>query len=579
MFSKSSTVRRSVRETTLNSRMVLSIRPAGTSTFCERSACSTSSGVSPKAPSWFLSSQIRIAYLRSPKIRTSAAPGSVCSRGLTMRFATSETSSADRFSLEKAIHTTGLASASTFATTGSMMSSGSLERARATRSRTSAAAPSGSRSSRKRTVIWLSSAREIEVSTSTPSMPAIEFSSGLLTCDSMISADAPRYSVRTVTTGSSIWGYSRTCSRSKLTAPTSIMMIARTVAKTGRWMQVWDRRIDGAPASAGGCRGGRRRDDRVHPRVLPPQLQVAGHDDAVTRREAGDDLDQAGGPAPGLHDDATGAIAVHQEHMGFVGADDQGLLGNDDRLRGLARDQRRAREHPRAQLRVVGLEPPAHQQGPAARVDLRIQGHQPGLQARLRIGIEGEKDQLSLLDLAEEALRQAQVDLHRGQVLDADQVGAGLDVVADAGLAQAEHTVERRPDPGLAQPRLRELELRLQHPHRRLGLVERPGADEALVGELARALHVGFREIELGAGLLHLGADDGRIQRDQQVAGTHRLAVPEMDPVDAAGDLGPEHHGLGRPQGADRRDLVAHQAVARRGDLDIDRRLGPDDGS
>ncbi len=66
MFSKSATVRRSVRETTLNSRMVLSMRPAGTSMFCERSARSTSSGVSPKAPSWFLSSQMRIAYLRSP---------------------------------------------------------------------------------------------------------------------------------------------------------------------------------------------------------------------------------------------------------------------------------------------------------------------------------------------------------------------------------------------------------------------------------------------------------------------------------------------------------------------------------
>ncbi len=167
-------------------------------------------------------------------MRTSAAPGRVCRRGLTSRLAMSETSSADMFSLENAIQTTGLASASTFATTGSMTSSGSLERARATRSRTSAAAPSGSRSSRKRTVIWLSSAREIEVSTSTPSMPAIESSSGLLTCDSMISADAPRYSVRTVTTGSSIWGYSRTCSRSKLTAPTSIRMIASTVAKTGR---------------------------------------------------------------------------------------------------------------------------------------------------------------------------------------------------------------------------------------------------------------------------------------------------------------------------------------------------------
>jgi hypothetical protein len=85
----------------------------------------------------------------------------------------------------------GLASASTFAITGSSASCGRRCRTRATRSRTSAAAASASRSSRNRTVIWLCSGREIEVRTSTPSMPEIESSSGLVTCDSMISADAP----------------------------------------------------------------------------------------------------------------------------------------------------------------------------------------------------------------------------------------------------------------------------------------------------------------------------------------------------------------------------------------------------
>jgi len=93
----------------------------------------------------------------------------------------------------------GLASASTLAITGSSIAVGSssiavgsLLRTRDTRSRTSAAAESGLRSSLKRTEIWLFSCREIEVMTSTPSMPASESSSGLLTCDSMISADAPR---------------------------------------------------------------------------------------------------------------------------------------------------------------------------------------------------------------------------------------------------------------------------------------------------------------------------------------------------------------------------------------------------
>ena len=45
--------------------------------------------------------------------------------------------------------------------------------------------------SRKRTEIWLCSARLMEVMTSTASMPAMESSSGLVTCDSITSADAP----------------------------------------------------------------------------------------------------------------------------------------------------------------------------------------------------------------------------------------------------------------------------------------------------------------------------------------------------------------------------------------------------
>ena len=40
-------------------------------------------------------------------------------------------------------------------------------------------------------MIWLRSGREIEVSTSTPSMPAIESSIGFVTWVSTISADAP----------------------------------------------------------------------------------------------------------------------------------------------------------------------------------------------------------------------------------------------------------------------------------------------------------------------------------------------------------------------------------------------------
>ena len=105
-------------------------------------------------------------------------------------------------------------SASTLAMTGSSTSSGSRPRTRDTLSRTSAAAESGSRDRPKRTLMRLRSERLCEVINSTPSMPESESSMILVTCDSTTSAEAPRYSVATLTIGSSMRGYSRTARRS-----------------------------------------------------------------------------------------------------------------------------------------------------------------------------------------------------------------------------------------------------------------------------------------------------------------------------------------------------------------------------
>jgi hypothetical protein len=66
----------------------------------------------------------------------------------------------------------------------------------------------------------------------------MESSSGLETWLSTTSADAPGYLTVTVTTGSSIFGYSRTDSLLKLTAPISTTSRDNTVAKTGRRMEI-----------------------------------------------------------------------------------------------------------------------------------------------------------------------------------------------------------------------------------------------------------------------------------------------------------------------------------------------------
>ena len=85
----------------------------------------------------------------------------------------------------------GWESASTLPMMGSSISSGRKRRARDTLSRTSAAAASGSRDRLNLMLMRLRSERLREVMTSTPSMPANWSSSGLVTCDSITSGDAP----------------------------------------------------------------------------------------------------------------------------------------------------------------------------------------------------------------------------------------------------------------------------------------------------------------------------------------------------------------------------------------------------
>src|SRR5690606_6867866 len=185
----------------------------------------------------------------------------------------------------------------------------SFARTRATRSRTSAAAPSGSRSSRKRTVIWLNSEREIDVSTSTPSMPAIESSSGLVTCVSMMSGEAPRYFVETVTVGSSIFGYSRTWSLEYETRPSRTMTSDSTVANTGLRMQVSESRTSAALS---------RRLDDAHLGRLARELRLPGGDDLLAAAQAVDDLDPAVAAQPGAH--------PHADRLAFVDPVDELLL-------------------------------------------------------------------------------------------------------------------------------------------------------------------------------------------------------------------------------------------------------------
>jgi len=91
------------------------------------------------------------------------------------------------------------------------------------------------------------SVRDTEVMMSTPSMPAMESSSGLVTWDSTTSEDAPSSLVLTVTSGSSMRGYSRSESCLNETRPTSTSSSDITLASTGRRIEVSDSRTIDLP--------------------------------------------------------------------------------------------------------------------------------------------------------------------------------------------------------------------------------------------------------------------------------------------------------------------------------------------
>src|SRR5690606_23491217 len=198
------------------------------------------------------------------------------------------------------------------------MSSGRLLRARATRSRTSAAARSGSRESSNSIVIADTCSRESEVRCLMPSIPISSSSSGSVTEASTTSGAAPGYTVVTDTIGASTSGSSRLGRRSSAIAPSSTISSESTLAKTGRSTQISESRTGLGPAAQrgaalrGGCGGGRDRGDLL----ALPHLVGAGRDDAVARPQRRLHLDARAVAVADLDGHALGVVVGHDATHG-----------------------------------------------------------------------------------------------------------------------------------------------------------------------------------------------------------------------------------------------------------------------
>ncbi len=143
IFRKSSTLESPVLSCTESMVVFPSREPAGRSAFSRRKADRTSATVRPRAANLPGSTRMRMAYLRSPQMSTSATPGIVC-KSSWIRSDSSETPNKPRVGLCTVSSTMGLLLASALETTGGSRLSGRFERARETRSRTSLAARSRS---------------------------------------------------------------------------------------------------------------------------------------------------------------------------------------------------------------------------------------------------------------------------------------------------------------------------------------------------------------------------------------------------------------------------------------------------
>src|SRR5262245_23427728 len=234
------------------------------------------------------------------------------------------------------------ASASTLAMIGSSTSSGSCPRTRDTRSRTSLAAASVSRSGTNSIVICDTSSRLSDLMLLTPSIPEMLSSSGCLTWLSMTCGLAPLYTVRTETTGVSIFGYSRTVRRRNEMTPIRMMSRLITVASTGR-------RIDSSGRNIQALSGGRSRrgsilllafGGRLRRRLLGQhgdrhavaQAQLAVEHDGVAGREPAADFDLAGATQPKLDLGQRGLAVGNPVDEALRTQGDQRLFRHDHRV-------------------------------------------------------------------------------------------------------------------------------------------------------------------------------------------------------------------------------------------------------
>ena len=183
----------------------------------------------------------------------------------------------------------------------------------------------------------------------------------------------------------------------------------------------------------------------------------------------------------------------------------QGFFGDYQRLGVFAQDQPRASEHAGPQ-RAIGIgELSAGQKRASVGIDLGINRRQFRLECLARHAVECQQNRHAGLDSTEVALGQSHIDLHGGNVFDDREVGAILDEITRAEIAQAHHTVEGRTDITPGKLGLGQFELGLLHFQIGGSLILGAGRYEIALREFGGPVEIRPGQRQFGAGLLGLG--------------------------------------------------------------------------
>src|SRR6266545_4690130 len=246
-------------------------------------------------------------------------------------------------------------------------------------------------------------------------------------------------------------------------------------------------------------------------------------------------------------DDDGGAVAELEYsggHHFFAGLD----AGADGDLR--------LDEHSGPQLAVRVTERGLNLNVARGLVDDRVQGRDRARRVGALDPLSGHADLSADSKLAQLLLRHGEVHVDRVERLERHDRIAGLQVLAEVDLADAENPGKRRPDRlapdrGLRLPRLRDRLLVLGR-----GLVVFRLRGDAFLTQTFYPLEVDGREAALRLGVGELRLFLTGVEPHEHVAGSHFLAGVELDPRNEPGQVGGDGHavhGLDRPDGGDRR--------------------------